>query len=295
MRLFQHIIFIALVSVSAFFTLNLALGLGTTPAEKAALVAGSLALEGLKAFALVAANTASRRRQWGRSLGCYLVYVLVGAYSLVACLGFALATVDHMEASTRVLDHSSSIAAERATAANCADQIKILRTEIGQRQSALASMDPVKQAAQVAQARRAIGKSLAKIDGYDDRRMVALDRADALRDQDRAARAGVRRSLYDIIGEALGVPGSRVAFAILAVFSLAIEVGIFLTSPHAAARPSGAAQGEQRRKATGNPPRPINRILDLVGSSPSVQQPTRALHHVRRSCRSPTAVGPSTG
>lgn len=288
MRLFQYIVFTALITVSAFFTLNLALGLGTTPIERGALVAGSLILEGLKAFALVSANTAAKRRRWGRSLGCYLVYALVSTYSLIACLGYALATVDHMRAVTRALDHSSSILAERATAADCADQIKTLRSEIIQRQAALALMDPVKQSLQVAQVHRSIGNSLARIDGYDNRMRAAQEHADELRSQDGTARAGARRSLYDIIGEALGIQGTRVAFAILALFSLAIEVGIFLTSPHAAIEPSGVTQKERHQKGTDRKPQPIGRLLDLVGPITAVVRPARAFNRDRKACRSPT-------
>jgi hypothetical protein len=294
MRAFQYSIFIALICVSAFFTLNLALGLGTTPTEQVALVAGSLALEGFKAYALISANTAARRGRWGRGMGFYVAYTFVGVYSLVACFGYALATVDRMGAVTRVVDHATSITAEKATVDDCGEQIKVLRAQVEQRQATLACMDPLKQGAQTAQVRKAISESLARIDGYLDRRSAALERVDGWQAQDQTARAGVRRSLYDIIGEALGVAGSRVAFVILALFSLAIELGVFLTSPHAEAEPTDAPRRETRNRDDGRGLHPMRWVLEHLGSTTPTDIPAQARVRERRPCRSPS-LGASVG
>ena len=288
MRIFQYIVFIALISVSAFFTLNLALGLGTTPAEKGALVAGSLALEGLKAFALVSANTAAVGGRWRKGIGLYFAYAFVGAYSLIACLGFSLATVDRMGAVTRVLDHEPSITAGKATVDDCGEQIKILRAQIYQQQATIARMNPLKQGAQKGQARKAISESLARIDGNIDRRREALERIEVWRAQDQAARAGARRSLYDIIGEALGVPGSRVAFLVLALFSLAIELGVFLTSPHAKPESTDAQQGKTNSRSGGHYLHPIRWILGLLGPTMPTDILIQTRVRERRPCRSPS-------
>lgn len=294
MRIFQYLIFTALIAVSAFFTLNLALGLGTTPVEKGTLVAGSLILEGLKAYALVTANTAIRRHSWGQSMGYYLVYGLVASYSLVACLGYALSTIDRMEAVTEVLGHVGVIASERAAMTDYDEQIRALRTQVAQRQAAFAQLAPEMQATQAAHNRKAITESLLRIDGYVDRRRDAGGRIEAWRAQDQAARGNNRRSLYEVIGRTIGVSAPRVAFAILALFSLAIELGIFLTSPHAAAEPSN--QQQKKAPATGAPHEwhPITQLLDLMASVVSAARSARVRARGRQPCRSPsmnTAAG----
>jgi hypothetical protein len=38
--------------------------------------------------------------------------------------------------------------------------------------------------------------------------------------------------MYEVIGDTIHVNGERVAFAVLFLFAMAIELGIFVTSPH---------------------------------------------------------------
>ncbi len=288
MRVFQFLTFIALIVVSAFFTLNLALGLGTTPVEKGALVAGSLILEGLKAYALVTANTAIRRHSWGRGMGYYLVYAVVASYSLVACLGYALSTVDRMEAITEVLDHDGISASERAAMTDYDEQISTLRVQIAQRQAAVVQLDPAMQAAQVAQIRKAITESLSRIDGYVDRRREAGARIEAWRAQDHAARGNSRRSLYELIGRAVGIPAPHIAFAILSLFALTIELGIFLTSPHAAAE--SASHQQKGISATGSHHEwhPITQLLDNLDSIVAAARSALVRVRERWPCRGPS-------
>lgn len=285
MRVFQWLVFVALIAVSAFFTINLAMGLGTTPIEKAALVAGSVALEGLKAYALISANTASHRRSWGKALGLYGAYAFVAVYSLSACLGYSLAATDRMGASVAVLDHVDGIAAERAAVADCDQQITALRALVSQRQAALGHLE---QPIQIALARRAITEGLGRIDGYLVRKDAASARIEAWRGQDHAASATARRSLYDVIGQALGVPAQRVAFAILAIFSLAIELGIFLSSPHARGAAS-AIEGKPARIRRSLPDFAAA-LLGAIGIGAALPRPAQARVRDRQPCRSPSAA-----
>jgi hypothetical protein len=195
-----------------------------------------------------------------------------------------------METATRVVDHKTSIAAEQATVVDCGEQIKVFRSQIDLRQVALARMDPVRQAGQMVQIRKAIGESLARIDGHLERRREAQERVDAWRVRDQAALAGVRRSLYDIIGEALGAPGSRVALFVLAMFSLAIELGVFLTSPHAEYEPSKAQHNEARSRRASQGFHPLRRVLGLLAPATLAGSPTQARNHERPPCRSPTMI-----
>ncbi len=286
MRVFQWVIFIALITVSTFFTVNLALGLGCTPVEQAAMVAGAVALEGLKAYVLIAANTAAHRRCGYKATGLYLAYGFVALYSLSACLGYALATVDHMGSSTVVVDHDAELAAERGAIVDCDAQIATIRTLVAQRQAALMQSPRERQG----QVRRSIVDSLAKIDGYQARKDVSVQRLSAWRSQDQQARSSRRRSLYEVVGQALGFSAARVAFAILTVFSLAIEMGIFLSSPHAEDYPLIADVPVKIRVARRRMPRFWTGIQDLLGSFVSNPPPVIASVQKQRNCRSPSVA-----
>lgn len=235
MRVFQFTLFCLLVLVSSAFTLNLALGLGVTPVERGALVAGSLAIEALKAYALIAGNGALGRRAYGSALVRYAAYGLFALYSVSACLGYALTTVDRMESATVVVGHETEIQAEQAALVDCDAQIATLRQVIAQRQAALVGL----KSDRAAQVRKGIVETLSRVDGYQDRKDAAVSRLSAWKGQDQQARASHRRTLYQVIGSALGISAGRVAFALLAIFAAAIELGIILTSPHAGSQPQG--------------------------------------------------------
>lgn len=286
MRVFQWFLFIAMTAVSAFFVVNLAIGLGATPVEKAAMIAEAAVLEAFKAFLLLTANTAAERRAIRKAVTYYLAYGFVAICSLSACLGYTLATVEHMREVTAVVDHETELAAERTALADCDAQISTLRSLVAQRQAALPQLAPERQG----QVRKAIAESLNKIDGYQVRKDASVQRMSTWRAQDQQARASHRRSLYDVIGQAIGLRPSSVAFAILAVLSLALELGIFLTSPHGAPEKeqpavvpaTGAVRARKAETAW------IQKVLGIIRP---LYNPILASPQEPQNCRSPSRSG----
>lgn len=265
MSVLKWITFIALLLVSGFFTVNLALDLGTTQMEKGVLVGGAVAIEALKAYTLISAKTAAFRKAWFRATGMYAAYGFVAIYSLTACAGYALATVERMRAATTVLGHEVSVQSELAALRNLDEQIGVTRSLISQRQAALSTMeDP----AQRSLARKFIADGLARMDGYQTRKDSATQRIEAWRSEDQTARARTRQSLYLVMGQALHLDPERIAFVVLAVFALAIEMGIFLTSPHGAAE-QGKARTRRPAKASLRAPSPWrSKLLAILTWSP---------------------------
>jgi hypothetical protein len=232
----QWIGFLFLSCVSFFFTCNLALGLGMDRTEKVALVAGSLAIEVLKMYALIAANTyAHRDRAFSihhRKTGLmYGAYVFVAMYSLAACFGFALATVDRMTAATTTISHADDIAMENNTIAAYDDAIGNIERGLSDKQKTLASV-PQDRIARMNEVQKMILADQSKLDEYITKKDVAMQKMATWRAEEQRSRSNQKRSMYAVIGETTGIQPRWVAFIILAVFSIAIELGIFVTSPH---------------------------------------------------------------
>jgi hypothetical protein len=233
MQIFQWILFSLLIGVSSFFTVLLALGLGVTPVERFILVLGSLGIEGLKTYALIAANTAVLERLKLRAIGLYSVYGFVAIYSLSACLGYALVTVDRMGAVSTVAAHSEEIEVQQRALANYEEQITALRGVVANHQLILRTpVDSTGGTYQRALSRKGISEALTRIDGYIVKRSEGLAKITEWRERDRLTATTTRRSLYEVIGSSINIKTATVAFTILLIFSLAIELGIFLTSPH---------------------------------------------------------------
>lgn len=232
MLIFQWIVFIGLIAVSGFFTTLLALGLGVSLTERLVLVFGSLMIEGLKTYAIIAANTLSLEHSWRKAIGLYLVYFFVAFYSLSACLGYALSAVDRMAATNTLVVHNESITTEQKTITDFDEQIASLRSIVVTHQNTLKQPADDKNINQRSQARKGIVDLQNRIDGYIQKRAETLSRIEALREKDRGNRVETKRSMYEIIGESINISTTKVAFLILLVFSVAIELGIFITSPH---------------------------------------------------------------
>jgi hypothetical protein len=230
--------FLFLTCVSFFFTCNLALGLGVDVTEKVALVAGSLGIEVLKTYALIAANThvhidRATGRKTHKAALMYGAYAFVALYSLAACFGFALSTVDRMTAATAAVNHTEDIQVETKAMAAYDEAIASLKKGISDRRVAMAGV-PADRPARMQDLQRLIGADQTKVDDYLGKQDVSRGRIAAWREDERKGRSERKRTMYTVIGETAGLSPRWVAFLVLAIFSFAIELGIFVTSPHGA-------------------------------------------------------------
>ena len=118
--------FFLLAIISSYFTYTLAYELGSTPVEKIALIAGSIAIELIKLFALVHANEllqSKRKYKTTKLFTLYGTYAFVACYSLLASFGYALSTVDRITETTVVLSNADSIQVDK-------ENLKVIDTQI---------------------------------------------------------------------------------------------------------------------------------------------------------------------
>jgi hypothetical protein len=232
LNLLQWAGFLSLATVSLFFTCNLALGLGVDRAEKAALVGGSMALELLKLYLLIAGNTAWSDGKRTRSLALYGVYGFIACYSLMACFGYALATVDRVGAASAAVNHQDDISLEQHNLALYADEIAALQLASHGKLAALGGI-PADHLARKIEIQRSMGQDQGRIEDLIQKCEGARAHIAEWRAEEIKTAAGHRRTMYQVLGETLGVSPKWIAFIILGIFSSAIELGIIVTSPHA--------------------------------------------------------------
>ena len=230
MILFQIISFCALSLISSFFTYSLSSEISITGPEKIGLIAGALGVECIKLFALIKANNLQqmRKKSTSKVVFLYVVYGFVSVYSILASFGYARSTVDRLEAQRQVWDHSEQIQQERqnlqeskVAQEGLAKTLLAKQLRIGQEPSwALGGLQ------------KAIQEDQKTLNEYRTRVLVSQKAIQDLQNQDRESRAVKKRTMYDVIGEDLGVHSKTIAFIVLFWFALAIELGIFVTSPH---------------------------------------------------------------
>lgn len=223
----QWISFIFLALVSAFFTTNLALELGTSTVEKVAITAGSIAIEVLKLYCLVSAN--SKRRAWA----LYGTYGFVALYSLFASFGYAVTVVDRVGAISKVIDHSEEIAMEHKNLSLMDDAITNLKQAVVDKRAAASAL-PEDRLSRKIEIQKLIMQDQATIEEYIAKKSKLQERVLQLQMDEKQSRGGQKKTMYEVIGSTMGVSAKWVAFWVLAVFSMSIELGIFITSPHSA-------------------------------------------------------------
>jgi hypothetical protein len=232
MEYFQWISFLFLALVSSFFTYNLAIELGTSPLEKVALIGGSLAIEALKLYCLVAANMVREHKgKMMRMVGLYGAYGFVALYSLLASFGYAISTVDQVGARVGVVSKVDDINLERKNQQLYEESISTTQKAIADKRSAIASLDDDKITRKI-ELQKLIVADQQSIQDYMSKRMESQTRINTLQTQDKTNLSTQKRTMYEVIGDTLAMSPRWVAFWVLAIFAISIEIGIFVTSPH---------------------------------------------------------------
>lgn len=237
----QWTAFAVLASVSTFFTALLAINLGSDATEKTALIVGSLAIEALKLYCLINANARKR------GFLLYGTYCFVALYSLFASFGYALVTVDRMASQNVILDHSQEILLEEQNLSLMNDAITNLQQGIKDKRDAQVLV-PTERLTRKLEIQKLISEDQAKIESYITKKAEIQTKLNSLRADNKQLRNGRKRTMYDLIGSTLGVDPKWVAFWILAVFAISIELGIFVTSPHRALEPEPEVKVRKPRK-----------------------------------------------
>jgi hypothetical protein len=232
MLYFQWISFIFLALVSSFFTYNLAIELGTSTLEKVALIGGSLAIEVLKLYCLVAANTAREVvGKWPKVVGLYMAYGFVALYSLLASFGYAVSTVDRVGARVAVVSKEDDIKLEKQNLSLMDDAITNTQKAIIEKRTSISQLGEDKLARKL-ELQKLIQTDQQTINGYMSKRVEIQTHITDLTKEDRTQQSFQKRTMYEVIGDTVGMSSKWVAFWVLAIFAMSIEIGIFVTSPH---------------------------------------------------------------
>ena len=231
---FQWFSFIFLATISSYFTYNLAFELGNTLVEKTALIAGSLAIELIKLFALVHANNllgSKRKYRTQKMMTLYGTYGFVAFYSLLASFGYALSTVDRITETATIVSVNESVNVDKQNLDVLNRSIDETYAGIKVKQAMIASLpnDNVNRRLSLL---NTIRNDQATLENYSQKRTEIQASISKKQQTEQAERVVKKKTMYEVIGQTIGVKARWVAFSILFIFALSIELGIFITSPH---------------------------------------------------------------
>lgn len=230
----QWFSFLFLALISSYFTYSLSFELGSTLVEKIALIAGSLAIELLKLFALVHANTlltSKRKFKIQKLWALYGTYAFVAFYSILASFGYALSTVDRITESSSVMSIEDSVKTE-------VENIKILDRSVQEvyynikiTQDLLTALpsDHINRRLNIL---NSLKNEQASLKNLISSRTEIQDRLSKKQQTHANEKSLKKKTMYEVIGLTLGVNPKWVAFTVLFIFAISIELGIFITSPH---------------------------------------------------------------
>ena len=296
LRLLQWISFIALAAISLYFTSNLALGLGTNQTEKIAMLGGSLAIELLKLYLLVVANTARVAGRKGRATAFYASYAFIASYSLMACFGYALTTVDRLNTTTVTASHQEDLTLEERNLSLYDEAITSFQMANKSKQEAIAIL-PADRLNRKMEINHLMTMDQPRIEALIQKRETSRNRIASWRAEDLQSAANHKRTMYQVLGEALRFPAKWIAFGILSIFSLAIEMGIIITSPHATvSNRVVVAQTLPEVKARTTPKAPaFQEVLVMAAAKPSAPEAVLAFFRQSAPQKPTTANLPATG
>ena len=231
---FQWFSFVFLAVISSYFTYSLAFELGVTPVEKIALIAGSLAIELIKLFALVHANNllgSKRKFKLQKLWTLYGTYGFVAFYSLLASFGYALSTVDRITETTAIVSISDSVTVDKQNLEILDRSVAEVYTNIKMKQDLISAL-PTDNINRRLSILNMIKTDQASLENLTQRRTEIQDRISKKQQSEQAERVVKKKTMYEVIGQTIGIKAKWVAFTVLFIFALSIELGIFITSPH---------------------------------------------------------------
>jgi len=260
-------------AVSAFLSVNLYINLAETKLEKGIMVAVALALELLKIYSLVVANTSQyiatlfklkyikeyiqgmfsirfpmkkikspeivsvrlrRSKKLRTARGLYVLYVGLASLSVAATFGFILVTVEKASRSSTVVDNTDKISAEQTKIDSrnkiISDNDKVIESY----NQSIAVLDPADP--NTAWKRANIETRLKPYKESNDKLLKEIEVINntilLLKDEQTTKQLETKKTMYQLIGETLGVSDRYVMFFLLILLAIGIEVGIVTTSPH---------------------------------------------------------------
>jgi hypothetical protein len=231
---FQWLSFIFLAIISSYFTYTLSYELGTTPVEKTALIAGSLAIEVIKMYSLIHANTllsTKKKYKTPKLLVLYGTYSFVAFYSLLASFGYALSTVDKLVETSTIVSNEDSISVDRQNMNLLDRSIEQVNFNIKLKQDLISAL-PMDNINRRLSLLNLIKTDVASLEEYSQKKTELQAKISKKQLEAQAQKVTVKKTMYQVIGTTLGITPRWVAFAVLFLFALSIELGIFITSPH---------------------------------------------------------------
>jgi len=259
--------------VSAFLSVNLYINLAESNLEKGIMVAVSLALELLKIYSLVVANTSlyiatmyklkyikeyiqglfgmffpikriknpeivsvrmRRSKKLRTARGLYVLYVGLASLSVAATFGFILVTVEKASRASIVVDNTDKISAELTKIESrnriIADNDKVIESY----NQSIAILDPADPNTSWKRA-----NIETRLKPYKESNQKLLNEIEvinsiilALKDEQTSKQLETKKTMYQLIGDTLGVSDRYVMFVLLILLAIGIEIGIVTTSPH---------------------------------------------------------------
>lgn len=231
---FQWLSFIFLALISSYFTYTLAYELGTTLVEKTALIAGSLAIELVKMYALIHANNllhTKKKFKLPKLVVLYGTYGFVAFYSLLASFGYSLSTVDRLSQKSVIVSTDESIKVDRQNLELLDRSIEAVNNNIKVKQSMISAL-PIDNINRRSSIILMINKDIASLEEFSVKKTEVQASISKKQQIEQIEKIEKKKTMYEVIGQTIGVNPHKVAFTILFLFALSIELGIFITSPH---------------------------------------------------------------
>ena len=282
--------FAILALVSLFFIYNLSISLAVEKIEKFVIVSGALGLEFFKLFSIIAATTYG---YIGKQLGIkirkraflYFTYVWVSLYSVLASFGYATTTVDRMQATVTILNHTELIANEKESISNVDATIKEYKnTKVSYENSKVAYINEINGAD--ATDRDAIQKKInalqinldtiqKKIDIQMDKKSVSQSKIEDWKSKDLSSNQITKRTMYDVISDTVKLPPKTIAFIVLLIFSISIELGIFTLAPHTNKIDNMVVGDEETISNTKKKRKVFKKEEEVIPIEPIIEQPIK--------------------
>lgn len=226
----RQVVFAVLFIIDVLLAINLYLGLGASW-EKYVIMAAALAVIGVKILSLL--NAVRYKWKIGNRKAILLsfsLYILCATTTIGGSLGYTVTAVERMdEAAAATLSSSSDAIAAKE------DLIKNYELSVAENVAAIASNE--KELANeklVSWLRSQLIDSNAKLRsaniGLRDKIATARSEILVLKAEGKKTTAGVKKSMYAIIGDMFKISGKVVALILLGLLSVLIELGLLYTA-----------------------------------------------------------------